>query len=213
MKTHSSISIILGHKNLGEMDKSIFLYNEELGKIKVIAKGSRKLTSKFTGHLETLNFCETSLYFGPRNIILTEIETLANFKETRQNLHKLNCALQVAEITNRLLYENQKVDNLMTLLKETLTHINSSSKPQLAAIYYIIKFLDKLGFIPDFKEINSSIANKYRKFLHFTQNQPLSQVQKIALQKDEEREIKELITRVIQYHTQITPQSLSRQLE
>ena len=120
MKSQSSTCIIIGHKNLGESDKVIHLYSEEFGKIRVIAKGARKITSKFTGHLETLNICNVLIYFGPKNIILNEINTLKNFKEIREDLEKLKCALIISEVVNQLVYENQKIENLIQLIEENL---------------------------------------------------------------------------------------------
>ena len=43
MKTATLKCIILGHKNFSDKDKLVFLYNEELGKLRVIAKGARLL--------------------------------------------------------------------------------------------------------------------------------------------------------------------------
>lgn len=177
--------IILGHRNFTENDKLIFLYTEELGKIKVIAKGGRKITSKFTGHLETLNFCTAEIYFGPRNIILKEIITIKNFKKIRENFEKLSAALQIAEISNKILYENQKMENLCRMITEALNQLSISTKPWLTAQSYIIKILDQAGLIPDFKTIDSRLEQKYLKFFHFLKTQSFSEVEKIQLEKSE----------------------------
>jgi len=71
MKRATTIAIVLGSKNFMESDKIVHLYSEDLGKIRAIAKGARRITSKFVGHLETLNLVTASLYFGPKNTILT----------------------------------------------------------------------------------------------------------------------------------------------
>lgn len=197
MKNHSTTSIILGHKNLGELDKIVFLYNEELGKTKAIAKGARRITSKFVGHLESLNICKTQLYFGPRNIILTEIESTKTFKKIRDNLEKTNCALQIAEITDKLIYENQKVEGLKELFLETMEYIEKKESPQIGAIYYSIKLLDKTGLIPDFKETETTLTLKYRKFFNFIQNNNLQKTGKIKISPEERREVREIMSRIM----------------
>ncbi|MEK7672950.1 MAG: DNA repair protein RecO [Patescibacteria group bacterium] len=189
--------VILGHKNFAENDKTIFLYTEELGKIKVLAKGSRKMNSKFTGHLETLNFCDAGLYFGPRNIILTEISTIKQFKELYTDLDKLQNALKIAEITNSVIYENQKIDNLHQLLNSTLEQIMISKKPQLAAQSYIIKLLDRSGLIPDFQEVQSNIEKKYLKFFQFLKDKPVYEVERIYLQENEKIQIAKLMDQLL----------------
>lgn len=202
MKNLTTKGIILGHRNFGESDKLIFLYSEDLGKIKTIAKGSRKITSKFTGHLETLNLCNISLYFGPKNIIIQEIQTIRNFRSQKENLETLTSALQISEITNQLIYENQNIEELLPLLEISIHHINNSSKPDLIAISYIVKLLDKMGLIPDFKEVNTKLEEKYLKFLNFIKTRPLSEIENIKLTKEEKIIIQGVIQNIIERETQ-----------
>lgn len=200
MKSISINCVILGHRDFTENDKAIFMYTEEFGKIKVIAKGGRKITSKFTGHLETLNFAMAEIYFGPRNIILKEIITIKNFKKIRDNLERLSAAIQIAEITNHILYENQKLDNLMGLLTETLQQLSISNKPSLTSQAYVIKILDQSGLVPDFKTIVSNLEQKYLKFFHFLQTQPLNAIDRIILSEKENEIINQVIKKIMNYN-------------
>jgi len=202
MKNITTKCVVLGHKNFGESHKLIFLYSEDLGKIKVIAKGARKITSKFTGHLETLNLCLISLYFGPHSIIVQEIQTIKNFQSTKESLSKLTSAIQISEITNQLVYENQNIDDLLSLLEDCTLYIKSSSKPELIATSYIIKLLDKIGVIPDFREVSSNLSGKYLKFLQFLKTQPLSEIEKIKLTPTEKIEISDIIEKIVERETQ-----------
>ena len=64
---------------------------------------------------------------------------------------------------------------------------------------FIIKILDKIGLIPDFKTINSSLPKKYLKFLHFIKTQSPNEIDKISLSKMEEEKIRDLIKNIIEY--------------
>ncbi len=198
MKTATLKCIILGHKNLSDKDKLVFLYNEELGKLRVIAKGARRITSKFTGHLETLNFCTANLYFGPKNIILTEISTDKIHLRKRNNLQTITRALQIAEITNKMLYENQTLEALTDLIKQTLKHLTSSPKKSLIFTAYIIKLLDKSGTIPDFKTTKVSLEKKYVKFFNFIKNESFPEIKKISLTKKETQYILSITANLIE---------------
>jgi len=197
MKSISTQCMILGHKNFGESDKLIFLYSNDFGKLKVIAKGSRKITSKFTGHLETLNIANISLYFGPKNIILTEVLTIKNFKNIRNDLQKLNKAMIIASLTNQLTYENQQHKDLLQLLKTTIKRLSESEKTTLITYAYLFKLLDIIGIIPDLKETKTTLSQKYLKFFQFIKNQPFSEIEKISITKDEEQHINDLLKRII----------------
>ncbi len=201
MKSLNVKCIILGHKNFSEKDKLVFLYTQDLGKIKAIAKGSRSITSKFTGHLETLNFCTAKLYFGPKNIILTEITTDKIYFRKRTSLGTISNALDIAEITNQLLFENQKFKNLSKLIETTIKHLKSSRKKTLIKIAYIIKLLDKSGLIPDFKQTKISCEEKYIKFFNFIKSKSYSEIEKIKLTKSEKSYIKEVAKNLIHKET------------
>lgn len=204
MKSITTKCIILGHKNFGETDKLIFLYSDELGKIKVIAKGARRITSKFTGHLETLNFCIASLYFGPRNTILTEIITDKNYLREKRTLRRLKSVIQIAEITNQMLFENQSLENLSKLIQKTILHTATSKKPELISIAYIIKLLDKVGLIPDFKQTSLNLEEKYLKFFNFIKKKSLREIENITLTKEEKFIIQKFVKELIQEQTNQT---------
>ncbi|MFA5821244.1 MAG: DNA repair protein RecO [Candidatus Gracilibacteria bacterium] len=202
MKNFTGNCIILGHKNFGEADKLIYFYNEELGKIKAVAKGARRIKSRFTGHLETLNIVNCSLYFGPRNIILREIVTTENFAPLRRNLNSVASAMQIAEITNRIVFESQTLEHLFRLLEKTLLHLSKSSRPNLIALAYIIKLLDKAGLIPDFKTVHTKISPKYLKFLNYLKTEHLSQIERIKTTKIDDFQIKKIVKNLIERETE-----------
>jgi len=204
MKNFTTKSIILGNKDLGENGKSIYLYSEDLGKIRVIAKGSKKINSKFTGHLETLNTCITELYFGPKNIILREIKTIKNNKFLRNNYSKLETALKLAEITNKLIYENQIIKGLFPLLEETLFHLKNTNKEHLTYIAYTIKFLEKTGQLPNFKDLEGKLEKKYLKFFEYIKSNKISKIENISIEKNEDITIREILQKLFDYnHTKL----------
>ncbi len=197
MKNTNTKAIILGHKNFGQYDKLLFLYSEELGKIKCIAKGARKISSKFTGHLETMNLVNVSLYFGPRNIILREITTEKALKEIRENYEKIKEILEIAKITNEMIFENQTLKDLNILIDNTIEQLKKTRKPKQITQGYQIKLLDKMGLIPDFKNIEAKVDIKYLKFLNFLKEYPLSEIEKVKLEKHEETNINKIIDKLM----------------
>lgn len=203
MRKFAAKCIILGHRNLSENDKLVFLYSEQLGKIKAIAKGARKITSKFTGHLETLNICNAELYLGPKNIIITEISTDENFRKVKENLESLSSAMQIAEITDKLLFEHQTLENLIKLIEKTIFHLATTKKPLLISIAYIVKLLDKTGLIPNFrdKENEFDLGQKYRKFFEYLKTRSLTEIEKISITKKEITSVKNFLQQIIGQQT------------
>jgi len=202
MRTSKTKSIILGNKDFGEIHKLLFLYTEEFGKITAIAKGARKITSKFTGHLETLNIAETSLYFGPKNIILSDISTIKNFQNIRKSYDKSIKALEISELTNRLIFENQSIDGLTNLMEIYLKELNTNENSKIISLAYKIKLLKKLGLTPDFKNSTSNkIEQKYMKFFNFIETKSIAKIAEtsIKLSKKEEIKIEEIILKLTDF--------------
>jgi len=183
MKTAQTNCIILGHKNIGEADKMIFLYSEDFGKMKTIAKGARKITSKFTGHLETLTHCKVSLYFGPRNTIIREI-SINKKLVNEEDLTKLTNALKIAEIINKAIYEDQKIEGLHNLIIETLSQLKHTNRPNLIKTAFTIKLYDKTGYMPTFKKSPK---------INTLKDKPFHEIEKLEFSQNEIKEINKVI--------------------
>ncbi len=197
MKTLTSKGVILGHRNLGENDKYIFFYTQELGKLKALAKGSRRINSKFTGHLETLNLANASFYFGPRNTIVTEIVTITPHKKIKESLTKLNQALEVIQLIDKLTMEDEPLEKLFPLIEKTLQTIEKEEKESLTFIAFAYKILDIAGLLPNLKNTDSSLEEKYIKFIEFAKIADYKSILKISLLPEEEKFLMSLINKII----------------
>jgi len=137
--------IIIKRKNFGEADKILTIFTKHCGKIKVIAKGIRKITSKKAGTLELFNHCKLVLAKGKDLDIVTEAQVINSFSSWRKNLDKVGIAWYFCELVDKLTAESQANRNLFELLKNYLENIPQANTPQ-----YIRSFeehlLDQLGF-------------------------------------------------------------------
>lgn len=175
------------------------MYSEELGKIKAYAKGGRKILSKFVGHIETLNIAEVSLYFGPQNIIITEISSNETLLKKATKLETFQSALKISEIANNMLLEEQKYENLIGLMKKAIMHLITSTKPHLIYTAFAIKLMDKLGIVPDFKASTMSISEKYMKFFEFIKAKTFTEIEKIKTTKEEDIYISKYLNKLLDF--------------
>jgi recombinational DNA repair protein (RecF pathway) len=54
-------ALVLDAEDVGELDKRVFLYTKELGKVGAKARSTRKITSKLSAYLEPFNFVKIRL--------------------------------------------------------------------------------------------------------------------------------------------------------
>jgi DNA repair protein RecO (recombination protein O) len=64
-------AVVLRHSDWGEADRMLWLYSRELGKVRVIAKGVRKMRSRKAGHLEPMH----AILARPHLLIVTQADT------------------------------------------------------------------------------------------------------------------------------------------
>ncbi|MFH2014017.1 MAG: DNA repair protein RecO, partial [Patescibacteria group bacterium] len=82
-------AIILFKKSSNEYDNVISIYSEELGKIFISAKGTKKIESKLRYSIEPISFVQLILVEGKNFLILKDAFLLDQFLNIKKDLEKL----------------------------------------------------------------------------------------------------------------------------
>jgi DNA repair protein RecO (recombination protein O) len=141
-------AIVLRHSDWGEADRMLGLFTQEMGKVRAIAKGVRKLRSRKAGHLEPFTRASLLLARGRDLLIVTQAETINAYIPLRDNLPLIGYASYVIELLDRFTYEEGENRALYKLLADTLERLSTRPDPTLVIRYYEIRLLDMLGFRP-----------------------------------------------------------------
>lgn len=152
---YSSQGIILSRKNYSEADRIIVILTKSSGKIKVIAKGVRKLASRKRGSLEVFSLIRFSASKGKNLDILTEVDGIESFSKVRKNIKKVVVAYYLIEVTNRLLREELKSEETFDLLYGYLKKLESANSLRQLRLDYVYDILVQLGFWPKSEKINN----------------------------------------------------------
>ena len=142
-------AIVLRHANWGEADRLVTLYTREQGKMRAIAKGARKVTSRKAGHLEPFTQVKLQLARGRDLFIVTQADTLDAYQPLRENLVLTGYASYLVELLDRFVYEEGSANpTLFRLLADSLKRLADGEDTWLAVRYYEMRLLDFLGFRP-----------------------------------------------------------------
>src|SRR5438128_8951920 len=109
-------AIVLKRMDLGEADRIVTLYTRELGKLRAVAKGVRRTTSRSAGHLEPFTVTDVLCAVGRELDVISQAETLETFRTLRENLELTTHAYYLAEVVDMLTedrMENQAVFELL----------------------------------------------------------------------------------------------------
>ncbi len=143
-------AVILRYREWGEADRLITLYTRQRGKVRAIAKGVRKITSRKAGHLEPFTRASLQLAVGRDLFIVTQAETIEAYLPLREDLTRMGYAAYVVELVDRFTHEGEEMDAapLFRLLTDTLSRLASLPDPWPALRYFEIRLLDRVGFRP-----------------------------------------------------------------
>lgn len=126
----------------------LVIYTREVGKLRVVAKGIRRLRSRKAGHLEPFTRSILMLAHGRDFWIVTQAQTVNAHLPLREDLLRTGYAAYVVELVDRFSYDEEPSPVLYQLLTETLERICTEEDPIPALRYYDVRLLDVMGFRP-----------------------------------------------------------------
>lgn len=152
--------LVIKRSNIGEADRLITLFTKNHGKVTVIARGVRKLSSKRAGGLELFNLIKAQMVKGRGELnTLAEIQILNTFKSWRKQLGRVTLAYQMCEVVDKLTADYQPHPQVFNILVTALSQIGNLKKDwKLNIESWTLDILVDLGFWPRDKEFTGDIV-------------------------------------------------------
>jgi len=148
VKIYKVEAIILKRRNIGEADRILTVFSKQYGKLKIVARGIRKITSRRAPHLEIFSRVELMLHRGKTFDIVTEVEPIDGYLSLRKDLSLVSAAYYACELIDILLPERQEHRDVFELLKTHLSVVGPSDQ-------FALSLLHMLGFLPPSKTLES----------------------------------------------------------
>ncbi len=145
-KSVKSEGIVLKKKGLLNKDDLVTVFTKEQGKIKVFAKGIKKITSRRLSHIGTGNLIQTILSTKNDRFYLQETKLISGFTKIKDNQEKVNFLYQFFFVLERLLPENQQELNIYQLTKKFLIKLSSEEFSQMDLTQFINELIRQLGY-------------------------------------------------------------------
>ncbi len=174
--------IVLKRRNLGEADRILTVFTLQKGKITVLAKGVRRITSRRSGNVELLNRVVMYLHPARNFLILTEALSLDTYQKLKEDLILSVSAFHIMELTDRLIAENQENRILYEHLVNVLQKLSRNPR-QIFLRAYEAKILSTQGFT-NFKE----------GLLNELESLPWDEIEKIKINQKEALELEQTLS-------------------
>jgi len=151
MFTHyKTQGFILKKINLGETDQLFTIYTKEFGKLEVLGKAIRKISSKLRSGAEIFYLSEIEFIQGKGYKTLTDAILTDKFKILRKDLRRLNVAYKISEVLDDLIKGQEPDEKIWKLLQEVFEKLNSTEikdwKLEILYYYFLWNTLSALGY-------------------------------------------------------------------
>ena len=145
--------VVLRTHKLGEADKIVVLMTQGNGKVRAVAKGVRKTTSRFGGRLEPFGHVDVSLYKGRNLDIVTQAELVDGFRALREDYDLVTAGAAMLEAVDQVAEEGEPAVRLFLLLVRGLRALDAGPPdPSIVLDAFLLKLLAVEGYKPALAE-------------------------------------------------------------
>jgi len=148
-RIYRSEAVILRRQDLGEADRLLTIFTPDHGKLRVVAKGVRRLRSRKAGHLEPLTRARLMLARGRNLDVITQAEAVELFTSLRGDLERLGQAFYVVELLDRFTVEEGETQRLYDLLLKTLGRLAAEDEGSVVVRFFELRLLELVGYRPE----------------------------------------------------------------
>lgn len=146
-------AIVLSRRAWREYDELVTLFTYDLGKVQGLAKGSKKIISKQSAHLEPGAVIECALIPGREIHHIAKAQPIEYFSVLRQDLAKSRGMAYALSLAEKITAERSRDINFFWFLRHWLEHLEKSNG-QVARLLdgFVLGILVCLGFKPELNE-------------------------------------------------------------
>jgi DNA repair protein RecO (recombination protein O) len=150
MPPYKEQGVVLRSAKLGEADKIVTIMTQGSGKVRGVAKGIRKTTSRFGARLEPFTHVNLMLYRGRGSLdTITQAEIIAPHRAIRDHLALFAAGETMLEAVDRVAEEHERNVRLVLLLLSGLRALETKpADPAAVAESFVLKLLSVSGFHP-----------------------------------------------------------------
>lgn len=150
MSLLSTGAIVLGSIKLGEADKLVTFYTAKRGKLKGVAKGARRMKSRFGASLEPFTHCNLQVFEkgGEKLARINQSDITRSFQKLREDWGGIHSAFLMAHLVQKMTPEGQPSRSIYQLLLNGLTFLEDGTDPQLSVILFVVRLIAHSGYQP-----------------------------------------------------------------
>jgi DNA repair protein RecO (recombination protein O) len=151
-------AVVISRRDFRENDQIICFYSRDYGRLDLLAKGIKKITSKLSGNLTPGNLVEIEVAKGKEIDHLIKVNSVSIFKNS-----KYFSKQYVLNLIDKLVKNQEKDERIFSLL---VSYLNFSNQPQVGSksvvMAFLVKLLVYLGYSPQLDQCSECEIKEIR---------------------------------------------------
>lgn len=155
MRAYRDEAVVLRTQDLGEADRIVSLLTRSFGRVRAVAKGVRRTSSRFGARLEPFGVIDVQLHLGRSLDIVTQVETLApHGRAIGADYARYTAAMAMTETAERLTeVEREPAGPQYHLLAGGLHALADGARATTLVLdSYLLRALAIAGWAPSFAD-------------------------------------------------------------
>ncbi|HSJ36413.1 MAG TPA: DNA repair protein RecO [Acidimicrobiia bacterium] len=148
MAIRNDQGIVLRGYPFGDADRVVVLLSPNNGKLRTVAKGVRKTSSRFGGRLEPFTHVDLVLYEGKNLDTITQVSTIEAFPRLRSDLERVVAAGIMVEAADAVAQEEESSLRLFLLLQRGLRALETGVTGSDLITSFLLKLATVVGVAP-----------------------------------------------------------------
>jgi len=145
--TYRDRAVVLRTHDFGEADRVVVLMSETHGKVRAVAKGVRRTTSRLGARLQPPAHVEVLCARGRELDVVTQVALVDGAKATHSDLDRLTCGLTLLEAADRVAPDREPYPELYRMLVGALRWLEERD-PRWVLAAFALKLLALEGVGP-----------------------------------------------------------------
>jgi DNA repair protein RecO (recombination protein O) len=143
-------AITLNSRKWGDADRIVTFYTREMGKVRAVARGARRMKSRLGASLEPLTICQLNLFekSGDSLYRVSQVDLVEPFMRFREDLTLMTAAARMVNVVGAVTPDGDPDAQLFETLELGLRTLVTSQDPALTALLFQIRLLGLIGFRP-----------------------------------------------------------------
>ena len=162
-RVYMTHAIVLKRSNFGEADRVVTIFSKEYGRMRVIAKGVRRVHSRRAPYLEIFSHVTLTLHRGKTWDLISEATPIHAFSVLRGSLPKISEGYYLCELVDALTPEHQEHRDIYSLLLKAMMTLNETTQtnPMELSGQFALELLRALGYLARDRVLPSGQIDPY----------------------------------------------------